>query len=76
MSKKSPTTLSELGYTLNKPAVNRRSALRKSVKKHGFKPTIDKVNLLYVYSKNRSPVMAKKVVTDKNWLLKQRDKMK
>lgn len=67
---KNPGSLTELGYHLLEPAAVRRAALARAVARYGYRATMGKVNLLYVYNKNKNKKHAAIATADKNWLKK------
>lgn len=43
------------GYTISDPAVIRRRALCRAIKVRGHVPLIRRLNVLYIYNKNKHP---------------------
>jgi hypothetical protein len=66
----SPGSLTKYGYRMNKSAESRRRALRKAVRAYGYSKTMSKVNLLYIYNKNKNKSIARKASADKKWLIR------
>jgi hypothetical protein len=58
------------GYSTKSPLKTRRSALKRTLRKHGFSSTIKKLNVLNVYNKNRNPIVSKIALKDMNYVRK------
>lgn len=67
-------SLSKFGYHANKSAEVRRAALKKAVKANGYTEVIRRLNVLYIYNKNRNPELAVKFKLDMTWVQAQRNK--
>lgn len=65
---KHPGSLDKYGYSLGKSDLSRHRALNKAVIAYGRTKTLRKVNLLYVYNKNKHPKIAAKARKDVRWL--------
>ena len=62
--------LTGFGYAVSSSAEKRHKAVSKAAKKYGTVSVIRKLNVLYVYNKNKNPTMAKKVKSDQKGLSK------
>lgn len=71
---KSIGSLTKFGYAANEAAATRRAALLKAAKANGFSEVVRRLNVLYVWNKNRHPALAAKYRQDMHWLQKQRDR--
>ena len=58
------------GYTLSLQRTNRREILDKLVKKLGWSNIVKKLNVLYIYNKNRYPINAAKFRRDMYYIQK------
>ena len=58
------------GYSTKSPLKTRHSALKRSLRKHGFSSTIKKLNVLNVYNKYKNPKVSKTAVKDMNYVRK------
>lgn len=58
------------GYSTKSPLKTRHSALKRTLRKHGFSSTIKKLNVLNVYNKNKNPKVLKIVLKDMNYVRK------
>lgn len=65
-----PGSLTSLGYHMHDSAGSRHNALKKAVNKYGYAKTMSKINLLYLYNKNRNHSLSDIATADKNWLKK------
>ena len=63
-------TLTKYGYKMNDPAASRHRALKKAIKNNGRNVVMKKVNVLYVWNKNRNKKIAKIAASDKAWIRK------
>lgn len=70
---KSVGSLTKFGYGADKAAATRRAALLKAAKANGFSEVVRRLNVLYVWNKNKHPALAAKYKQDMHWLQKQRD---
>lgn len=70
---KSVGSLTKFGYAANKAAATRRAALLKAAKANGFSEVVRRLNVLYVWNKNKHPALAAKYKQDMHWLQKRRD---
>jgi hypothetical protein len=70
---KSVGSLTKFGYGANKTAATRRAALLKAAKANGFSEVVRRLNVLYVWNKNKHPALAAKYKQDMHWLQKRRD---
>lgn len=64
-------TLTSLGYYMHDTQKKRHKALKKALKIYGYSLLMKKINLLYVYNKNKNPKIANIAQSDKKWLMKQ-----
>jgi hypothetical protein len=62
--------LVKLGYSLSKKARTRHGALKKAVKKFGRATVSRKLNALAVFNKRRHPLTARKVRSDRKYVMK------
>ena len=70
---KSIGALTKFGYHANKSATVRRAALAKAATANGYTEVIRRLNVLYIYNKNKHPTMAAKFKADMHWLQKRRN---
>lgn len=61
-------SLSKYGYSSKKPVRARHTALGKAVKAYGAHVVWNKLNLVGVLNKNRSPKTSDVFISDKNWI--------
>jgi hypothetical protein len=64
-------TLTSLGYSMYDSQKKRHKALKKALKIYGYGLLMKKINLLYIYNKNKNPKIASIAQSDKLWLMKQ-----
>lgn len=69
-------SLTKFGYHPDRSPTVRHAALRKAFKANGFTEVIRRLNVLYIYNKNKHPALAAKYRTDMHWVQSQRDKQK
>jgi hypothetical protein len=69
-------TLSKHGYAARISERKRRKALRGAVKEHGHLYVIRKLNVLYIYNKNRHPDLAEIFRGDMKFVQRLRDRLK
>lgn len=62
--------LVNLGYSMTKKARSRHGALKKAVKKFGRATVSRKLNALAVFNKRRHPLTARKVRSDRKYVMK------
>jgi hypothetical protein len=62
--------LTKYGYSMSKTAAQRHYALSRAVSAYGYLPVMRKVNVLFVFNKNRHSNLAKVATSDKKWLMK------
>ncbi len=67
-------SLSRFGYHADKSETTRRAALKKAIKANGRTEVIRRLNVLYIYNKNRNPALAHKFKLDMTWVQAQADK--
>lgn len=67
-------SLTKFGYHANKSATARRAALKKAAKANGYNEVIKRLNVLYIYNKNRHPELAVKYKLDMTWVQAERNK--
>lgn len=67
-------SLSKFGYHADKSVESRHAALRKAVKANGYTEVIRRLNVLYIYNKNRHPDLAQKFKLDMTWVQAQRNR--
>lgn len=60
--------LKQFGYSSANSVASRHRALAKAIKKYGDLSVFRKINVLYVYNKNKNPTLASKFTSDKNWI--------
>lgn len=60
--------LSQYGYATAKSVDERHKALTKAAKKYGSTSVFRKLNALYVYNKNKNPVVAGKFMKDRDFV--------
>ena len=67
-----PGSLSKFGYHVADLQSDRRLALEKSVKSKsvGYQKTMQRLNALFVFNKNKNAFVEFRVGKDKNWLKK------
>ena len=62
--------LKQFGYAAHNSVASRHRSLAKAIKKYGDLSVFRKINVLYVFNKNRNPTLASKFNSDKNWIHK------
>ena len=67
-------SLTKYGYHANKSAVVRRAALKKAAEANGYNEVVKRLNVLYIYNKNRHPELAAKYKLDMTRVQAQRNK--
>ncbi len=67
-------SLTKFGYRANKSATARRAALKKAAEVNGYNEVVRRLNVLYIYNKNRHPELAAKYKLDMTWVQTQRNK--
>ncbi|MEM3507468.1 MAG: hypothetical protein QXT31_07455 [Candidatus Bathyarchaeia archaeon] len=60
--------LTKHGYSLSLPEDARRAALSKAVAEDGALTIFKRLNLLYIWNKNRNPSLAEKAKEDRDWV--------
>jgi hypothetical protein len=60
--------LTKYGYTSAKPASMRRRSLSRAVKQYSATSVFRKLNVLSTFNKNKSPSLASKFKSDRNWV--------
>lgn len=65
---KNPGDLKKHGYNLDRPADERRKALRSAKREKGYSSLISKLTALATLHKNTNPDIAKKLRADMRWL--------
>lgn len=73
---KSVGSLTRFGYRAKESAAARRAALKKAAKANGYNEVVRRLNVLYIYNKNRRPELAAKYRLDMAWVQTQRNKSK
>jgi hypothetical protein len=61
-------SLTKYGYSARGKLTVRREALKKSVNKYGAHKVWNKLNLIAILNKNRSPTTSRAFNLDKNWV--------
>ena len=72
---KSIGSLTKFGYHANKSDAVRHAALKKAAKANGYNEVIKRLNVLYIYNKNRNPKLAEKFKLDMTWVQSERNKV-
>jgi len=67
-------SLTKFGYHANKSVAVRHAALKKAAKANGYNEVIKRLNVLYIYNKNRNPKLAEKFKLDMTWVQSERNK--
>ncbi len=67
-------SLTRFGYHADKSDAVRHAALKKAIKANGRTEVIRRLNVLYIYNKNRNPKLALKFKLDMTWVQAQPDK--
>lgn len=63
-------SLTKFNYKIKDNKEKRHRALKKAVKSYGYLPVMRRINVLYVFNKNKNPYIARKMTVDKEWLKK------
>lgn len=60
--------LKQFGYSASSSAASRHRALAKAIKEYGDLSVFRKINVLYIFNKNKNPTLASKFNSDKKWI--------
>jgi hypothetical protein len=60
--------LKQFGYSSSNSVASRHRSLAKAIREYGDLSVFRKVNVLYVFNKNKNPTLASKFNSDKAWI--------